>query len=79
MNIYLYIPAASADQLGVDKAMVYGSLRRYYLQNTHGEDYLKQLKLLFVRMKTHAIELPKLTSMVAELENNKTEERLLFK
>ena len=54
MNLYLYIPAASAHPLGVGKAMVYGSLRCYCLQNTHSKDYLKQIKLLFVRMKARA-------------------------
>ena len=51
MNLYLHIPAASARPLRVGKAMVYGCLRRYYLQNAHRKDYLKQIKLLFVHMK----------------------------
>ena len=94
MNLYLYIPAASAHPLGVGKAMVYGSLRRYYLQNTHRKDYLKQIKLLFVRMKARgwspellkelmvkaaaSLELPKPTSMITELEDDNNNDRLFI-
>ena len=81
MNIYLYIPVASAHPLRVGKAMIYGSLRRHYLQNTHRKDYLKQIKLLLVHMKARGwtpkllkelrikaaayLELPNPTSMAA--------------
>ena len=51
MNLYLYIPEASAHPLGVGKAMVYGSMRRYKLQNTKREHYIEQARLLFRRMK----------------------------
>ena len=94
MNLYLYIPAASAHPLGVGKAMVYGSLRHYYLQNTHRKDYLKQIKLLFVRMKARgwapkllkelrikaaaSLEFPNPTSVATELEINDEDDRLFI-
>ena len=84
----------SAHPLGVGKTMVYGSLRRYYLQNTHRKDYLKQIKLLFVHMKARgwtpkmlkelmikaaaSLESPKPTSIATELENNDKEERIFI-
>ena len=74
--------------------MVYGSLRCYYLQNTHRKDYLKQIKLLFVRMKARgwtpellkelmvkaaaSLELPKPTSMITELEDDNNNDRLFI-
>ena len=51
MNIYQYIPQASAHPLGVGKAMIFGALRRYKLQNTRREDYLHMIRLHFQRMR----------------------------
>lgn len=51
MNIYQYIPQASAHPLGMGKAMIFGALRRYKLQNTRREDYLQMIRLHFRRMK----------------------------
>ena len=94
MNLHLYILEASARPLGVGKAMVYGSLRCYLLQNTHKQNYLKQIKLLFVRMKAHvwrpellkelmvkettSLEQPKPTSKLPEKESNNNNDRLFI-
>ena len=51
MNLYLYIPQASAHPKGVIKGMIFGELRRYKKQNSKREDYLKMVRLLFIRLK----------------------------
>ncbi|KAL7523764.1 hypothetical protein ACHAXR_000317, partial [Thalassiosira sp. AJA248-18] len=50
-TLYLYIPQASAHPKGVIKGMILGELRRYKKQNSKREDYLKMVRLLFVRLK----------------------------
>ena len=47
MNIYQYIPQASAHPLGLGKAMIYGALRRYKLQCSRRADYLHKMCLHF--------------------------------
>ena len=74
--------------------MVYGSLRRYYLQNTHKKHYLKHIRCLFVRMKScdwtptflkklmvkdaASFESTKPTSVTTELENSDKDDRLFI-
>jgi hypothetical protein len=41
MNLYLYIPPRSAHPPGVLKSVVYGNLRRFKLQNSNPNDYIK--------------------------------------
>ena len=71
-----------------------GSSRRCYLQNTHRKDYLKQIKLLFARMKACgwtpklpkelmikaavSFEFPKSASVAGELENNAKDDKLFI-
>ena len=40
MNLYLYIPAASAHPEGCIKGTIFGLIRRYHAQNTYRKDYL---------------------------------------
>jgi hypothetical protein len=44
MNLYLYIPPASAHPPGVLKSIVYGNLRRYWLQNSSRSDFIETAK-----------------------------------
>jgi hypothetical protein len=44
MNLYLYIPPASAHPPGVLKSIVYGNLRRYWLQNSLRSDFITTAK-----------------------------------
>ena len=50
MNLYLYLHHASAHPPGVLKGMVYGCMRRYYLQNSRRSDYLEMIRLLRDRL-----------------------------
>lgn len=50
MNLYLYIPPNSAHPPGLQKSQVYGTLLRYYRQNTHIEDFKTMATLFFDRL-----------------------------
>ena len=50
MNLYLYLPFASAHPQGCIKGTVYGLTRRYYLQNSHRSDYVRIVSLLYRRL-----------------------------
>lgn len=50
MNLYLYIPPASAHPPGVLKSIVYGNLRRYWLQNSSRSDFITTAKRFASRL-----------------------------
>ena len=50
-NIYQYIPKQSAHPPGVGRAIIFGCMRRYRLQNSLRKDYLEQINLLYTHMK----------------------------
>jgi hypothetical protein len=50
MNLYLYIPPASAHPEGCIKGTVYGLINRYYAQNTYRKDYLDVVVKLYRRL-----------------------------
>ena len=50
MNLYLYLPPASAHSGNVLKGMIYGLVRRYKAQNTYRKDYIHFVRLLFRRL-----------------------------
>lgn len=41
LNLHLYIPAFSAHAPSVNRGMIYGMLRRYWLQNTSKDDFTR--------------------------------------
>ena len=51
MNLYLYLHNASAHPPGVMKGVMFGEVKRYKMQNTRRTDFLKMLRLLFIRMR----------------------------
>ena len=50
MNLYLYLTPASAHPIGVIKGTIFGLLSRYFAQNTHREDYIYFVTLLYRRL-----------------------------
>eukprot|EP00956_Cyclotella_meneghiniana_P006518 scaffold8576_cov44-Cyclotella_meneghiniana.AAC.4 len=50
MNLYLYIPPASAHPAGCIKGTIFGLIRRYYAQNTYHKDFIFFVRLLYRRL-----------------------------
>jgi hypothetical protein len=50
MNLYLYLPSASAHPAGCIKGTIYGLINRYYAQNTYRRDYIYFVGLLYHRL-----------------------------
>ena len=50
LNLYLYLPPASAHPDGVITGTIYGLVGRYYAQNTHRKNYISVVTLLFQRL-----------------------------
>jgi hypothetical protein len=47
MNLHLYIPPHSAHPPGVLKGLIFGSVRRFWMQNTNVSDYRDMIKKFF--------------------------------
>jgi hypothetical protein len=50
VNPYLYLPPASAHPQNCTKGTIYGLICRYYANNTHREDYIHFVTLLYQRL-----------------------------
>lgn len=50
MNLYLYLPSASAHPPGCIKGTIYSLVNRYYAQNTYRKDYIYFVCLLYRRL-----------------------------
>ena len=50
MNLYLYLPSASAHSLSCIKGTIYSLINRYYAQNTYQKDYVYCMVLLYDRL-----------------------------
>ena len=57
MNLYLYLPAASAHPEGCIKVAIFGLVRRYQAQNTYCKDYVHFVTLLYSRLLERGWEL----------------------
>jgi hypothetical protein len=51
MNLYLYLPPSSAHPRGCIKGIIYALISRYHAQNTHREDYIHFVRLLYRRLR----------------------------
>ena len=51
MNLHLCLPPNTAHPPGVLKSLVYGTLRRYWLQNTMQKDYVNMATKFFHRLQ----------------------------
>ena len=49
-NLYLYIPPYSAHAPGLFKSIIYSTIRRYWLQNSHWEDFKHIIESFFTRL-----------------------------
>ena len=47
LNLHLYIPAFSAHSSAMAKGMIYGMLRRFWLQNTQTNDYIGLVRAFY--------------------------------
>ena len=50
LNLYLYLPPTSAHPRNCIKGTIYGLIGRYYANNTHREDYISFVSLLYQRL-----------------------------
>jgi hypothetical protein len=50
MNLYLYLPPSSAHAPALFQSIVYSTLKRLRIQNTHDEDFQRFVKLFFERL-----------------------------
>lgn len=66
MNLYLYIPPASAHPTGCIKGTVFGLTRRYYAQNTFRRDYINFIKLLYHRLIRRGWDRSKMRQMILD-------------
>ena len=49
-NLYLYLPPHSAHPPGIIRSLIYGLLRKYWIQNSSTNDFRKMTQLLFQRL-----------------------------
>jgi hypothetical protein len=54
MNLYLYRCPSSAQPPSILYSLIYGTLHRYYWQNTHTEDFGRYTELFFERLTDRA-------------------------
>ena len=69
MNLYLYLPPASAHPQSCIKGTVYGLIRRYYVQNTHRKDYIHFVVLLYRRLLERGWERDFIYNLIIEVTN----------
>lgn len=66
MNLYLYIPPASAHPAGCIKGTVYGLVRRYHAQNTSHHDFVHFVRLLYRRLLLRGWERSLMRKLILE-------------
>jgi hypothetical protein len=79
INLHLYIPPNLAHPPGVFKSMIYGNIRRYWLQNTYIHDFIDITKKIIERLLSRGYKKEKITSIFHEaakkLDNANTTKR----
>ena len=60
-NLHLYVPANSAHPTGKLKSLLTGMIRRYWLQNTNINDFIKQIKMFTKRLLKRGYNSDKIT------------------
>ena len=79
MNLYLYIPFASAHPTGCIKGTIYGLIRRYHAQNTYRHDYIHFVILLYRRLLERGWDRAYIRGLISEatatIESDNTKKR----
>lgn len=60
LNLYLYLPAASAHPPGVLKGLIYGLVKKYAMQNPDATDFKSIVNLLLQRLQSRGYRASKL-------------------
>ena len=66
MNLFLYIPCASAHPSNMTKSLIYGLLYTYQKQNTYHSDFLKNAAKLYHRLRARGHQASALNKLFRE-------------
>ena len=66
MNLFLYIPRASAHPSNMTKSLIYGLLYTYQQQNTYHSDFLKNAAKLYHRLRARGHQASALNELFRE-------------
>jgi hypothetical protein len=66
MNLYLYLCPSSSHPPGVMKGLIYGSVRRFWLQNSNPNDYRQVLQDFFTHLRARGHTTEKLLPLFLE-------------
>jgi hypothetical protein len=66
MNLYLYLCPSSSHPPGVMKGLIYGSVRRFWLQNSNPDDYRQVIKAFFTHLRAQGHTREKLIPLFLE-------------
>ena len=66
MNLYLYLPAASAHPRSCLKGTIFGLVQQYYAQNTLRSDYIHYVVLLYRRLMNRGWEQDVIHGLILE-------------
>ena len=65
-NLHSYLPSYSAHSQDCLRGMIFGFLRRYWIQNTNPEDYSYMIKLFAKRLTARGHSLPTVNKIITE-------------
>ena len=65
-NLHSYLPSYSAHSQDCLRGMIFGFVRRYWLQNTNPEDYSYMIKLFAKRLTARGHSLPTVNKIITE-------------
>ena len=82
MNLYLYVPLHSAHPPGLLHSLVFGTLRRYWLQNSLLKSFQKVATLFFDRLLArgypHKLLCEAFTKAAKKIDANNTLRKKIF-
>ncbi|KAL7472102.1 hypothetical protein ACHAXS_012435 [Conticribra weissflogii] len=66
LNLYLYIPAASAHSNGMINGIIYNLIKQFYTQNSEQNDFIRVVALLYKRFCARGWEQRKIKQIILE-------------